>query len=104
MVGHPRDEVRPGLERHARRREVAVRGLDVRDPEVEDRAGVVELGAFRAAEHQPDLPGAEERQVRRREEVLEAEDVAVERHRPPEVPHVDADLPDGPQVSHGLTP
>src|SRR4051812_17236909 len=67
---------------------------DVANLVVEDRCWMIELAFLRGREHQPDPTRIEEREIRRSEQKLEAEHVAIERRSARDILHVDRDLSD----------
>ena len=92
MVGKLCDEVRLVDELRAALQQLVVRTLEVGDTEVDGRALVVDRVVLRHAQHQPHVAAREEGERPRLEEVLEPEDVAIERHRRGQVARPDRDL------------
>ncbi len=69
--------------------------LNVVDIEIDDRAGVIELGLRGERQHQPDAVAIKESQTRRRrEKKLHAQFVAIEVDRAIDIVRVDSDLSD----------
>ena len=58
--------------------ETLIPGIQIRNPEVQDRAGMIELRRFRRAQHQPHSSAVKESQIRHGEKQRQAQYITVE--------------------------
>src|SRR5439155_13930413 len=92
------DEVWRVVEHDAARLQRLIRRVELRHPEIENRAVALELGCLRRAEHEPNPRTIEERERRRSlEQEPHAQRVAIKPHGSPEIAHRDGDLADRPE-------
>src|ERR1700682_2466600 len=95
IVGwHWRDQARRGFDFYAKLEKLAVRGVDFRNPEVEDGARMIQLRRFRRTEAQEHSAAIKESQVARREQQWQTERVTVTCRGARQVVNNDGDLAD----------
>lgn len=92
--GHAGDEVGLVFEFGSGGLQAVEGGVDVDDVEIEDGAGVIELGLFGGAEHQADSAAIEKAELAGAEEKRQGQDVAIESGGAVDVVDVDGDLTD----------
>src|SRR5581483_2239064 len=105
VVGHSGYDVRFAFGLHFALDQAGMSGFNIRNFEVQDGGRVIELRAFRRAQHQADAAAIEEGQTAGGEEQLESEYVTVELDRAIGIVHVDGDLAnlrDGGGVGRGM--
>src|SRR2546430_7703592 len=95
VVGlHARDKARRRFDLHAHVDKMLVRGVHIRDAEVENGALMIQLGCARGTEHQADTAAAEESHVACGKQQRQAQHVAVECRRAGQVVRDDGNLAD----------
>src|SRR2546428_7384998 len=94
VAWHWRNQPRWRFDFRAQLEKLAVRGVDIGNPEVQDGARVIQLGRFRRAEHQPNTAAIKERQVGDGEQQWQTQRVTVECLGPLEIANNDIVLAD----------
>lgn len=94
VVRHFGDEMRRALKFHLAPGKLLIGVLNVRNLEIDNRTGMIELRLFGEAEHQPDAAAVEKRHPGNGEQMPQAEPVAVKRHGALEIMHGNSNLAD----------
>src|SRR5437016_2292016 len=92
MIGHSRNDAWLVLERDTLVSYCSRRLMNIRDPVVDDRSRMIELGFLGLGEHEANTAAIKERETREFVEQSQAELVAIELCRSLEVVTVDRDL------------